>query len=88
MNTNLFRVAGEMALTRPMCTVYTGHPSAVASSVTPGLRYKSLGKSGLRVPNVGLGIWTLMNEDNAEDVVMAALENGINLFDLSEAHCG
>lgn len=71
-----------------MCTVYTGHPSAVASSVTPGLRYKSLGKSGLRVPNVGLGIWTLLNEDNAEDVVMAALENGINLFDLSEAHCG
>lgn len=58
------------------------------SVVTPGLRYKNLGKSGLRVPNIGLGIWTMLNEEYAEDIVMTALENGINLFDLSEAHCG
>lgn len=76
-----------MAMCRHMSS-YMGNHTAVASTVTPGLRYKSLGKSGLRVPNVGLGIWTMMNEDNAEEVVMTALENGINLFDLSEAHCG
>lgn len=67
---------------------YTGSHNAMASSVTPGLRYKNLGKSGLRVPNIGLGMWTMVNEDSAEDIVMTALENGINLFDLSEAHCG
>ncbi|XP_031767320.1 voltage-gated potassium channel subunit beta-2 isoform X11 [Galleria mellonella] len=78
--------AGEMNMSRHMST-YIGNHTAMPSVVTPGLRYKNLGKSGLRVPNIGLGIWTMLNEDCSEDVVMTALENGINLFDLSEAHC-
>lgn len=69
-------------------SVYMGNHTTLASNVTPGLRYKNLGKSGLRVPNIGLGMWTLVNEDSAEDVIMTAIEHGINLFDLSEAHCG
>lgn len=69
-------------------SVYMGNHTTLTSNVTPGLRYKNLGKSGLRVPNIGLGMWTLVNEDSAEDVIMTAIENGINLFDLSEAHCG
>ncbi|KAL0852042.1 hypothetical protein ABMA28_000299 [Loxostege sticticalis] len=77
---------GEVTVSRHM-SGYTGSHNAMASSVTPGLRYKNLGKSGLRVPNIGLGMWTMVNEDSAEDIVMTALENGINLFDLSEAHC-
>ncbi|XP_031767311.1 voltage-gated potassium channel subunit beta-2 isoform X2 [Galleria mellonella] len=77
---------GEMNMSRHMST-YIGNHTAMPSVVTPGLRYKNLGKSGLRVPNIGLGIWTMLNEDCSEDVVMTALENGINLFDLSEAHC-
>ncbi|XP_045509551.1 voltage-gated potassium channel subunit beta-2 isoform X2 [Colias croceus] len=67
-------------------SVYMGNHASMPSSVTPGLRYKNLGKSGLRVPNIGLGLWTMLNEDIAEDIIMTALENGINLFDLSEAH--
>ncbi|KPJ09342.1 Voltage-gated potassium channel subunit beta-2 [Papilio machaon] len=56
------------------------------SAVTAGLRYRNLGKSGLRVPNIGLGLWSSIDEDSSEAIVTAALENGINLFDLSEAH--
>ncbi|XP_060809705.1 voltage-gated potassium channel subunit beta-2 isoform X2 [Amyelois transitella] len=78
--------AGEITVSRHMST-YMGNHTTMPSVVTPGLRYKNLGKSGLRVPNIGLGIWTMLNEDCAEDVIMTAIENGINLFDLSEAHC-
>lgn len=31
------------------------NPISRQGSITPGLRYKNLGKSGLRVSNVGLG---------------------------------
>ncbi|CAF4918674.1 unnamed protein product [Pieris macdunnoughi] len=67
-------------------SVYIGNHASIPSSVTPGLCYKNLGKSGLRVPNIGLSLWTMLNEDVAEDLVMTALENGINLIDLSKAH--
>ncbi|XP_053624145.1 voltage-gated potassium channel subunit beta-2 isoform X2 [Plodia interpunctella] len=79
--------AGEVTVSRHTSTYLGNHTTMAPSSVTPGLRYKNLGKSGLRVPNIGLGIWTMLNEDCAEDIIMTALENGINLFDLSEAHC-
>ncbi|XP_011313874.1 voltage-gated potassium channel subunit beta-2 [Fopius arisanus] len=63
----------------------TPHPS-------PGIRYRNLGKSGLRVSNVGLGTWTTFggcsNEESAEAVVALAYDSGINVFDLSEAHSG
>ncbi|XP_026497826.2 voltage-gated potassium channel subunit beta-2 isoform X6 [Vanessa tameamea] len=78
--------AGEMNSSKHM-SAYMGNHASMPSSVTPGLRYKNLGKSGLRVPNIGLGLWTMLSEDCAEDIIMTALENGINLFDLSEAHC-
>lgn len=59
---------------------------------TPGLRYKNLGKSGLRVSNVALGTWTVfspaVSEGEAESIIKLAIESGINLFDLSEAHSG
>ncbi|CAG9781959.1 unnamed protein product [Diatraea saccharalis] len=77
--------AGEVTVTRHMSSYLGNH--TMPSSITPGLRYKNLGKSGLRVPNIGLGMWTMVNEEYAEDIIMTALENGINLFDLSEAHC-
>ncbi|KAK7794166.1 hypothetical protein R5R35_005367 [Gryllus longicercus] len=70
-------------------------PGALASrqsSVTPGLRYRNLGKSGLRVSNVGLGTWVTfaggVSEEQAEEVVRLAYDSGINVFDLSEAHSG
>lgn len=76
---------GEVSVSRHM-SAYMGNHTTMTSSVTPGLRYKNLGKSGLRVPNIGLGIWTILKEECAEDVIMTALDNGVNLFDLSEAH--
>ncbi|XP_057333403.1 voltage-gated potassium channel subunit beta-1 isoform X2 [Microplitis mediator] len=64
------------------------HPS-------PGIRYRNLGKSGLRVSNVGLGTWTTFgglggctSEETAEAIVALAYDSGINVFDLSEAHSG
>lgn len=57
-----------------------------------GLRYKNLGKSGLRVSNVGLGTWSVfsngISEEQAETIIRLAYESGINLFDLSDLHSG
>nr|XP_040233375.2 uncharacterized protein LOC120956060 isoform X3 [Anopheles coluzzii] len=62
------------------------------ATTTPGLRYKNLGKSGLRVSNVGLGTWPIfspgVSEEQAEAILRLAVDSGINLFDLSEAHSG
>lgn len=69
-----------------------GNHTNMPPVVAPGLRHKNLGKSGLRVPNVGLGLWSVYGpgipEEVSEDIITLALDNGINLFDLSEAHCG
>jgi potassium voltage-gated channel Shaker-related subfamily A, beta member 2 len=71
---------------------YVGNHLSMHASVTPGLRYKNLGKSGLRVSNVGLGTWAVfgptVSEDTSEEIINLALDSGINLFDLSEAHSG
>lgn len=57
-------------------------------SLTSGLRYRNLGKSGLRVSNIGLATWTTfnaaINEEQLDAVVTAAYNAGINLFDLTE----
>ncbi|XP_074026706.1 potassium voltage-gated channel subfamily A regulatory beta subunit hyperkinetic [Leptinotarsa decemlineata] len=62
------------------------------TSITPGLRYRNLGKSGLRVSNIGLGTWPTfspnLTEEQAEQIIVLAVESGINVFDLSEAHSG
>ena len=52
------------------------------------MEHRSLGKSGLDVPVVGLGTWQVFDvgpkdEDGAKDVVDACLEEGIRLFDSS-----
>lgn len=62
------------------------------TSITPGLRYRNLGKSGLRVSNIGLGTWPTfgpsVTEEQAEQIIVLAVDSGINVFDLSEAHSG
>ncbi|XP_025829418.1 voltage-gated potassium channel subunit beta-2 isoform X2 [Agrilus planipennis] len=61
-------------------------------SLPPGLRYRNLGKSGLRVANIGLGTWSLfgsgLTSEKIEEIITMAMNNGINVFDLSEAHSG
>jgi len=63
-------------------------PSTQSPSLTSGLRYRNLGKSGLRVSNIGLATWTTFNtaitEEQLDAVVTAAYNAGINLFDLTE----
>ncbi|XP_015836069.1 voltage-gated potassium channel subunit beta-2 [Tribolium castaneum] len=65
---------------------------AKQTSTAPGLRYRNLGKSGLRVSNIGLGTWPTfgpnVTEEQAEQIIVLAVESGINVFDLSEAHSG
>ncbi|GBP97510.1 Voltage-gated potassium channel subunit beta-3 [Eumeta japonica] len=82
--------AGDITFTKHIST-FIGNHNNMPSVVTPGLRHKNLGKSGLRVPNVGLGLWSVygqgITEEVSEDIINLALESGINLFDLSEAHC-
>lgn len=60
--------------------------------IAKGLRYKNLGKSGLRVSNVALGTWSVFSsgitDEQAETIVKLAYESGINLFDLSDLHSG
>lgn len=67
-------------------------PVRHGSTPTPGLRYKNLGKSGLRISNVGLGTWPVFSpgvtEDQSEAILKLAVESGINIFDISEAHSG
>jgi len=65
-------------------------PSTGGRNVTPGLRYRNLGKSGLRVSNLGLATWMLTSEapDVAESVMTLAYDNGVNVFDLSDAYSG
>jgi len=57
-----------------------------------GLKYRNLGKSGLRISNVGLGTWVTfsapISDEIAEEIVVTAFESGINVFDLSDGYCG
>ncbi|CAG0919983.1 unnamed protein product [Notodromas monacha] len=67
--------------------------SRQSSSLTPGLRYRNLGKSGLKVSNLGLATWVVCGPHTsdalAEEIITLAYESGINLFDLSEVYsCG
>ena len=81
---------GEYANGMPTMTPQPSPLPGSSRSVTPGLRYRNLGKSGLRVSNIGLATWMLANEDPdvAESVISFAYENGINVFDLSDAYSG
>lgn len=67
-------------------------PLRNGATPTPGLRYKNLGKSGLRISNVGLGTWPVfspgVSEEQSEAILKLAIESGINVFDISEAHSG
>ncbi|XP_058428031.1 voltage-gated potassium channel subunit beta-3 isoform X2 [Marmota monax] len=55
-----------------------------------GMKYRNLGKSGLRVSCLGLGTWVTfgsqISDETAEDVLTIAYEHGINLFDTAEVY--
>ncbi|XP_052827990.1 voltage-gated potassium channel subunit beta-2 isoform X3 [Octopus bimaculoides] len=56
------------------------------------VQYRNLGKSGLRVSNVGFGTWVTfgaqVTDEVAEDMLTLAYESGINIFDTAEVYSG
>uniref|UniRef100_A0A8C4ZBP4 Voltage-gated potassium channel subunit beta-1 n=1 Tax=Gadus morhua TaxID=8049 RepID=A0A8C4ZBP4_GADMO len=59
-------------------------------SYTTTMRYRNLGKSGLRVSCLGLGTWVTfggqISDEMAEELLTLAYDNGINLFDTAEVY--
>uniref|UniRef100_A0A3B3SN60 Voltage-gated potassium channel subunit beta-2 n=1 Tax=Paramormyrops kingsleyae TaxID=1676925 RepID=A0A3B3SN60_9TELE len=59
-------------------------------TASPGMIYRNLGKSGLRVSCLGLGTWVTfggqVTDEMAEQLMTLAYENGINLFDTAEVY--
>lgn len=59
----------------------------LCTGIAPGLRYRHLGKSGLKVSNIGLGSLKAFSSDDCElneELVSLAFDSGINFFDISE----
>ena len=63
----------------------------LTSAVNPAnqslVKYRHVGKTGLKIPNVALGSMKLFSSDNpdvSEAIVTAAFEAGINFFDISD----
>ncbi|XP_060550317.1 voltage-gated potassium channel subunit beta-2 isoform X2 [Pantherophis guttatus] len=57
---------------------------------SPGMIYRNLGKSGLRVSCLGLGTWVTfggqITDEVAEQLMTLAYDSGINLFDTAEVY--
>lgn len=54
------------------------------------IQYRNLGRSGLRISNLGLGTWVTfgsqVSDEVAEDILTLAYESGINIFDTAEVY--
>ncbi|XP_056426091.1 voltage-gated potassium channel subunit beta-3 [Hyla sarda] len=78
----------------------TKHPNQVipllshilreSTGKSTGMKYRNLGKSGLRVSCLGLGTWVTfgsqISDEVAENLMTIAYEHGVNLFDTAEVY--
>ncbi|KAM3871961.1 voltage-gated potassium channel subunit beta-2-like isoform 3-T3 [Diretmus argenteus] len=65
-------------------------PSSSDQSIRTGMKYRNLGRSGLRVSCLGLGTWVTfggqITDEMAEELMTLAYDNGVNLFDTAEVY--
>ncbi|KAB8288131.1 aldo/keto reductase family protein [Bifidobacterium avesanii] len=57
------------------------------------MRYRNVGKSGLKISEIALGSWMTdlkgtAQEEVAKDIVRLAFDNGVNFFDCADAYSG
>ncbi len=57
------------------------------------MKYRNVGKSGLKISEIGLGSWMTdlsgtSQEDVAKDIVRLAFDAGVNFFDCADAYSG
>lgn len=81
-NNNLAYSSGKAILNYPSIEL------AVPASLK--IKYRNLGKTGLRVSQFGLGTWVTfgsqISDEMAEDIITLAYQSGINLFDTAEVY--
>lgn len=64
-------------------------PATNEPTIFPGIKYRNIGKTGLKCSNIGLGSIRVFNQDNpelAEDIVSLAYDSGINYFDICDPY--
>ncbi|XP_072888137.1 voltage-gated potassium channel subunit beta-2 isoform X4 [Hemitrygon akajei] len=85
-----FRTVAMVARSLGQLSVQNMASSSDLTSNYPGMKFRNLGKSGLRVSCLGLGTWVTfggqITDEMAEQLMTLAYENGINLFDTAEVY--
>lgn len=68
-----------------------GHQNGILTPniYQPLMKYRNIGKSGLRIPSFGIAVWSNMSSkltnEQAETILQTAYENGIYYFDTGDA---
>ena len=79
--------------TAPPSALLTGGEIRIALEALPTVRFRSLGKTGLRISEMSLGTWGLsgdaygpVDEPTQERVIRRAIEMGVSLIDTADAY--